>query len=138
MTSSWRLSLLVCGLVVSAAAEPAWQTGVLRDVQLRTGDTSTVNIPVGGTPPTTVAGVTIPGTAPIYIGAASTNEWQVLTIDVAADHMRYVARTLVHLTHIIINDPIEFALDGKYLVVRETTPKKKTYKLTVVSRERLP
>jgi hypothetical protein len=112
-----------------------WLKGKLRDVQLSSDGAVGVSIPVGGTPPSTVAGVTIPGTAPTYINVSEDSTAQILTID-GPDGLRYVARSNRHLEGLIVNDPIDFAVEGRFLFVRGVK-KGKEYKLLLTKTIRL-
>lgn len=133
--------LLVGVLLMSAlssvwAADHAWQHGVLRDLQFSSSAGGAISLPIGGTPATTVAGVTIPGTAPTYLSIPTTDEQQYVTID-GPDGLRYIARWRRRLKSLIINDPIEFVVEGESLFVKGSKPGD-AFKLRMVSTTRLP
>lgn len=126
--------VLALGLPI-AAADHAWQSGTLREVRVGSTGGGAVSVPIGGTPPTTVSGVTFPGVAPTYISIPMTAELEFLTID-GPNGMRYVARSPRHLKGFIINDPLDFTIEGDNVFVRGPKPNQST-KLRLVSTTRL-
>lgn len=119
-----------------AGAERHWQQGVLRDLQLVPENGGAISVPVGGTAPTTVAGVTIQGTAPTYLSFPMSGELQYVTID-GPGGLRYVARWPLRLTATIINDPIDFAVEGDYVYVKGDKHAESKKRLRLVSTTRL-
>ena len=137
-TSKVRVSFVVALALISqfvAAADHAWQSGTLREVRVGSTDGGAVSIPIGGTPPTTVAGVTIAGTAPMYLSFPMTAETEFFTID-GPSGMRYVARSNRHLKGFVINDPIDFTVERDNVFVRGPKPSQST-RLWLVSTTRL-
>ena len=140
-----RRVLIVLVLLLAScpvfAADHVWQQGLLRDLHVGSAADGALSVPIGGTPPSTVAGVTIPGTAPTYVSVPITDEQQYVTID-GPDGLRYVARTRPRLIHkgvgpSIINDPITVAVEGTHLYVLGQKPGQ-VHKLSLVSTTRLP
>jgi hypothetical protein len=117
----WSLvcCLVVCsGIIVVTAKERTWQIGHWRDSQLESQNGGAVSIPIGGTAPTTVAGVTIQGTAPTYISIPVTGTVQIVTVE-GPDNMVYVAsRAVGRAWPVIVNDEIIFAVEGDRLYTK--------------------
>lgn len=125
----WSIvTLVLCELAVGtlAAKNRAWQTGHWRDSQIQVSDGGAISIPIGGTPPSTVAGVTMPGTAPMYFSFPMTGTVQIVTVE-GADGLLYVAsRPITRAWPVIVNDPITFAIewDRLYTQGNGADPKK--------------
>lgn len=114
-----KILLLAFVLVASplCAADRLWQHGTWRD-QRPAGDPATMyNIPIG--------------TQSFSFPLVSTAEFLVIE---GADGMLYTAKTNSHRKGIIVNDPVEFAIDGEKLVVRREDGS--TWKMALVSRAR--
>jgi hypothetical protein len=126
--------VVACSVAVTAA-DHKWQRGVWRDVQSSTQATTSMSIPIGGTPSSVVAGVTIPGTAPTYMSFAIPVNTECVTID-GPDALRYVACWQRHFAKLIVNDPIDFAVEGSSLFVRGDK-KNEAFKLKTVKIIRL-
>ena len=138
------MRVLLALLLVTALAGPAttisasehqWQGGIWRDIQQVTQDGGAISIPVGGLQPYTVNGITVPGAPPTYISIPTAAQTEYVTIDGPAG-LRYVAAWRRHFTGVIVNDPIDFAVEGQHLYVRGTKAGQ-AHKLTIVKIIRL-
>jgi hypothetical protein len=96
-----------------------WQAGIWRDISLLAGPPGSISIPIG----------TMTYSAPFA------DEQQYATID-GPDGLRYVARWRQRLTDAIVNDPMAFYLDGKWLYVKGAKPKQ-THRMELLSTTRL-
>lgn len=94
---------LACVVMSSAviAKDRHWQKGVWRDVQPVTVHNGSVSVPIGNT----------------FFSLPLNDATDVFTID-GPDGLQYVATYHRHLQGIIVNDPMEFAVEGKYVYVR--------------------
>jgi len=111
-------ALVLVGSVALLAKDRPWQQGHWRDSELQTVSGGTLSIPIGGTPPSTVAGVTIAGTAPTYLSIPTTGTVQVVQID-GDDGMTYIAvRPVSRPWPVIVNDPITFAIENDRLYTK--------------------
>ncbi len=80
--------------------------------------------------------VILPGTAPTYFSIPISSEWQYITIE-GSDGLRYVGRWQRKFRNIIINDPMEFTVEGRWLFVHGLKPNE-AFRLELVSTTRLP
>lgn len=113
-----KTCLLAAWLVLGAssvqAADRLWQQGIWRD-QRPAGDPNAAVF---------VEGVMIP--------IADQSEF--LTID--AEGLRYTVKSNRHRTGDIVNDPMEFQIDGESVYIRGPKPTE-SYKLRLVTRTRI-
>jgi hypothetical protein len=134
----FRTALVLVVLVTATSAWAgghAWQRGIWRDIHSVTASSSTLTLPVTpGVPSTTVAGVALPGVPPSYMSLPVDDVVEVVTID-GTDGIRYVAQWRRHFTSAVINDPVDYAVEGDSLIVRAI--KGKDFKLRIVTRIRL-
>jgi hypothetical protein len=111
-----------------------WQPGIWRDIRVVSGTPGAMTLPVGGSPPVTIGNTTVPGTAPMYLTVPIDDKAEYVTID-GPDRLRYVARWRKRFKGVIINDPVEFSLEGDHLFIRGS--KGEALKLELVSTIRL-
>jgi hypothetical protein len=141
-TAVVALGLFLGALAVGESADHVWQRGTWRGLQSTTTVSGgAISLPVGGTPPTTMIGalgipITTPGTPATYITIPTTGADHHYAVD-GPDGFRYVARTPREFATVIVNDPIEFSVEGKTLYLKGAKPKD-VYRLTLVSTTRLP
>lgn len=121
--------------IVSAKDDHHWQQGILQSMHVATEDGGSISIPVGGTPATKIGNITMPGTAPTYFSIPMSGLIECVAID-GMDGLRYTGCWYRHLPNLIINDPIDFAVDDKNLFIRDPQSKK-TFKLSRATTMRL-
>lgn len=129
------LVLLLVALAPLSAADHVWQHGTWRDVQHSSDNGGSLTVPIGGTPPTVIAGVAVGGTAPTYLSFPMTVNTECVTID-SPDRIRYEACWQRRFKHVIVNDPIDFAVEGEKLFVRGDK-KGESFRLAIVKATRL-
>lgn len=133
------ISALALSAVHVVAADRQWQRGYWRDSELQTVQAGSVTIPIGGTPPTTVAGVTVQGTPPTLLTFPSSGTVQAVVID-GDDGITYTAVRQVRAAWpVVVNDEITFAVDGERLYTKDSgKPGTKEFWFKIVKRVRRP
>lgn len=115
----WLVACSVVAMPVSAK-ERQWLKGTWRDIQAVTVNNGTVSLPTG---------------LGVYINLPLNDATEVVTID-GPNGLQYIATADRHLVGVIVNDPLDFFVDGSRLYI-PGDKKGKEYKLTIVKVIRL-